>query len=476
MRIRFISFYFFVGIIYCQYITHLILLGILLDKLCIITTPNLKHSWDETDETIAATASDLWQSSNTFEWSKAYVSEQVSKQKFPYLLCHIGTNPDGSSPSGYQRKLALADAINYDKNSDDKFYVRPLYNNPDYLCVYSQLLASVAANVTGDEFVTQPVVPSLKYMKGTVDKLYAEVQNANSEKQKGGDAIVHNPSLDIVLGPGVAIAEVEYDENGNEIQIGSTTTVWEDVPLDIALEILADLVPTKDNIDAAIADNEDGKNSSSWSDGIPISETYYLTSKGYIAGLEEIDDKEATARSKLWKDMIETYQQSGECDEIYAQRLKWTIVKTNNPEHTSSIMNVEFNTTGDNDLDVGCMLTLSLAIAAHPNVASLEARERMSTSNTIIQWLTQSELGEKRPFFDAGLDGDGQVVTISDTGVDRDHCYFYDEDNDPNSVSRYFLFWCIWFVSPCYLLLSHTHNLCYTVLCQPRSPKNNSIR
>ncbi|KAL7526216.1 hypothetical protein ACHAXR_001376, partial [Thalassiosira sp. AJA248-18] len=71
--------------------------------------------------------------------------------------------------------------------------------------------------------------------------------------------------------------------------------------------------------------------------------------------------------------------------------------------------------------------------AAHPNVCSLESRERVSTSNKVIQWLTQSEIKEERPFFDVGLDGDGQVVAVSDTGADQDSCYFYDPDSEPNS-------------------------------------------
>ena len=34
----------------------------------------------------------------------------------------------------------------------------------------------------------------------------------------------------------------------------------------------------------------------------------------------------------------------------------------------------------------------------------------------------------------AGLDGTGQVVAVSDTGIDQNNCYFYDPDNTPSDV------------------------------------------
>ena len=39
------------------------------------------------------------------------------------------------------------------------------------------------------------------------------------------------------------------------------------------------------------------------------------------------------------------------------------------------------------------------------------------------------------PFFDSGLDGSGQVVSVSDTGIDMDNCYFRDDNEIAGVVS-----------------------------------------
>lgn len=131
---------------------------------------------------------------------------------------------------------------------------------------------------------------------------------------------------------------------------------------------------------------------------VAITDTYYLTSDAYVATMEDSGEK-PTERSKEWKQLIKDYQESGKCDDAYSNLLKWTIQRARNPDTDVSLMSVEFDTTGNTEHDVGCMLTLAFAIAAHPSVCSLESRERVRTHNTVSQWLTQSEVRDKRPFF-----------------------------------------------------------------------------
>ena len=42
------------------------------------------------------------------------------------------------------------------------------------------------------------------------------------------------------------------------------------------------------------------------------------------------------------------------------------------------------------------------------------------------QWIIQSARVNHRPFFDAGLDGTGEIVAVADGGLDVDNCYFRD--------------------------------------------------
>ena len=299
----------------------------------------------------------------------------------------------------------MVEAINYAQDSDMHF--RTLYNKDDFLCVYGQLLASTALAITGEEFIVQPILSSLKYMGGTVDRIQEELQLYTNGPHSG-----HLPTLDIVLCPGVATAEPNMDAAAED---DITESSWEDVPEGIAAEIIDTLVPT--TIASKLANS--------------ISDTYYLTSDMYFDAMEG-EEEDTTQRSKLWKSLIEDYQESGQCDETYSTRLKWTVQRARDPDVVSSLLRVEFRTSGDTEHDVGCMLTLSLAIASHPNVCSLEYRERVKNNNDVVTWLTQSELKGKRPFFDVGLDGTGQIVAVSDTGVDQDNCYFSDSNFTPN--------------------------------------------
>jgi hypothetical protein len=44
------------------------------------------------------------------------------------------------------------------------------------------------------------------------------------------------------------------------------------------------------------------------------------------------------------------------------------------------------------------------------------------------------------PFFDVGLSGEGQIVAVSDTGIDEDNCYFWDANNERSEVCLHFFF------------------------------------
>ena len=434
------------------------------------TTPlQYKYRWTEQSTEEEEIATLLWEEANKFEWSKAYTAEINENQKYPYLLCHVGMQPasvDGEEErpmSGYQRLLAIEKAlmesrsgsvgeeeddngeedgditIDYaledDNNStidasdqqqtttsqesqeeEDKVYLRPLYNKPDYLCVFGQLYASNAASISGEELIIQPILPSLKYMKGSVTNMENEINFHNNEMMNGdgeGENRKVHPELDIVLCPGVAIANAsDTTSSASSIVEGGE---WEEIPEDISQQIIDTLLlPPKEetSIESKLS--------------TAMSEAFYLTSTMHTNTTYEMGTT-SSKRAQLWKDLITNYQSNGKCNETYSKRLKFTISKSTKPETTSSLMNVAFNITGKSDLDIGCMLTLSIAITSHPNVCSFEVKSRVNTYNQVITWLTQSEIENVRPFTDLELNGNGQTVSVSDTGCDLDSCYFVDD-------------------------------------------------
>ena len=330
----------------------------------------------------------LWDEAVAFEWKKATEDEADNGQKYPYMLCHVG-----EGMSGYRRKVALAEALGYTEDDEELNSLRPLYNGDDYLCVYGQVMASAAMGVTGDEFIVQPLTQSMKFMNRFVENANEQVGNANLDETE-----IYIPTLDVVMCPGVAIDENITIDDISEYVIGTLTRKT------IASKLAA-----------------------------AISDTYYLTSDAY--GNSTLNDGDGTSeRAQLWKSLIDDYQNSGVCEESY-EKTKWVLTRANDLNTGLSHIEVEFNNTGKTEQDQACMLTLSLALASYPDVCAIEMREPVDINNHVATWLTQSELENKMPFFDAGLDGDGQVVTISDTGIDQNHCYFWDANEKAGAVS-----------------------------------------
>jgi hypothetical protein len=316
----------------------------------------------------------MWEDAVAHEWKMAAHGEEFNNDKYPYILCHTGDNM-----SGYKRKLAIINAL----NNEVELNLRTIYNAADYYCVYGLLYASVAAAVTGNELIVQPVIPSLKYMEYSMDAM---------QSMKAGTDI----TIEANLCPGVAMAS----ENN---------TVHDDMDL-MANAILAKLVPT------SLAENLTST----------ISHGYYLTSDAYF-NITNGSGKALTERAKLWKGLLNDYQESGACHEVYQKHLKWTLDRATDTETGNSQVSIKFNTTGNSAWDQGCILTLTLAVATYPTVCSLDLRRQVSVQNKLAQWISQSELEGQTPFFESGLDGTGQVVSLSDTGIDLDNCYFRDD-------------------------------------------------
>ena len=64
-----------------------------------------------------------------------------------------------------------------------------------------------------------------------------------------------------------------------------------------------------------------------------------------------------------------------------------------------------------------------------PEVCSIQTRPRLEVKNHNAQWLIQTGVQGVTPWYDLGLNGTGEVIAISDTGMSLDHCYFTDVDS-----------------------------------------------
>ena len=292
----------------------------------------------------------------------------------------------------------------------------------------------VASEIEGDQYIVQPVTASLKMMKGSVDRM--------QEADVYTDPAVE-PTLDVLLCPGVAM-KGDVMPTGDDVseESGETTVTIEDIDYTDGTAA-SSIMPADDSSDPSEEEIPEWMVTDILTDlrASTTEEKFFLLSEAYgtspavdANGIRDDpeDVAEANSRSELWKGLLADFQKSGTCDDVYSSRLSWSIVRASDPDNDSSVVHIRFNTTGASEIDAGCFMTLSLAVANHPDVCTVELREKFKTSNHVARWLTQSEVQDSTPFFDVGIRGKGQVVAISDTGVDLDHCYFRDGDgNEP---------------------------------------------
>eukprot|EP01083_Nonionella_stella_P007317 21158_1 len=77
-----------------------------------------------------------------------------------------------------------------------------------------------------------------------------------------------------------------------------------------------------------------------------------------------------------------------------------------------------------------CVISLMVGLSVHPQVLNVEVDTPVSPLDYQSQWITQSNVQGSRPLFDSGLTGKGQIVSISDSGLDIQHNFFGPTNDD----------------------------------------------
>jgi len=76
-----------------------------------------------------------------------------------------------------------------------------------------------------------------------------------------------------------------------------------------------------------------------------------------------------------------------------------------------------------------CTLAFTFSTALQSNVGSIEIKSEITFLNDYAQYLIQNFTSKSYPYYDVGLNGEGEVLAISDTGIDVNNCYFWDSVN-----------------------------------------------
>ena len=152
-----------------------------------------------------------------------------------------------------------------------------------------------------------------------------------------------------------------------------------------------------------------------------------VSSLSPYAGLsaeELLLDKRYPNRVRFWRRVFELGIDSPSgCDDV-ARRLR---ISSAMSEVSGEALGVSV-TLDSATVTAACALGIVAAISLLPQVCSVELAPKIRVADRDSQWIAQGGNGRsrERPFWEQGIAGKGEVVAISDTGVDTDNCYFRD--------------------------------------------------
>jgi subtilisin family serine protease len=87
--------------------------------------------------------------------------------------------------------------------------------------------------------------------------------------------------------------------------------------------------------------------------------------------------------------------------------------------------------------NVNCVRSLIIALSTQPSIVSIEVDIPIRENDLQSSWISESKIENVRPFNAAGLNGNNQVVSIADSGIDSYHRYFHVDGKIVNYVTTY---------------------------------------
>jgi len=388
----------------------------------------------------------FWADATAFEYRRALGSPDVA---FPYLLCRklIGSDSNSTAViSGLDHRLAIDEAIaaasqGKDIPEESSTAIDPshtLVNADDVYCAFARLEGSVAEAVDcsddggGVECIVQPLLVAMKLMPGTIQDIVDGVKQFYAEWDPVDEEEVYIPPIpsDTSMN-GTASATNTSDEGGGPSPVADPKPTFPSLDLvlcpgvvegDMVAEYTAGnsgIAPVVDIQEAATAwllSNIGGGDEARRT----LSQTFYWTSDSAAALSEQFGGE--PERAALLGEALDAAKTTELCVSAFEDRLTWTGVVL------PHFVRVEFMNSDADEIDEFCALALTIALATMPEVCTLEVTSTPVPFNDRAQWLIQSFEKNERPFFDAGIRGEGQIVAVSDTGIDIHNCYFSDPD------------------------------------------------
>lgn len=80
--------------------------------------------------------------------------------------------------------------------------------------------------------------------------------------------------------------------------------------------------------------------------------------------------------------------------------------------------------TASSASNVNCVRSLVIGLSIQPSVLSIEVDTPLRANDFQSSWISESKAENYRPFNNLGLNGNGQIVSVADSGIDSNHRYF----------------------------------------------------
>lgn len=159
-----------------------------------------------------------------------------------------------------------------------------------------------------------------------------------------------------------------------------------------------------------------------------------VASQNIYADLTDAELRQMPARSRFWRRVFETGIDSPEgCQETFDRLIFEVQASGDAGEMAGFYVSLGAKTgSGSSDFQtiVSCVLSTIAGMSLLPQVCSVDLNPLITTNNVDASAILQDPVNMNYPFYDAGITGKGQVIGVSDSGLDTDNCYVWDSSGD----------------------------------------------
>jgi len=346
-------------------------------------------------------------------YSRRRLQSPEEQHPYPFIIC----NRSPLFHSGIQRFWPTVYAA-----GSEKLEAIPIANQDNQTCFHVSCTAAKAryvdSVVSNDELVIIPLIDVLKIPVGTIDEVSKPYWRVPSPFEHISAGIVQQPSdnhweriIHVSLSPGLSFAT-------DDDLIMKAKDILKDV------EAMAQV-----GSDRRRNLQKDDNSGSETNFKISVGDAFSLVSKssfGASSSSARVLESVISPRSMQWERFLENgFETDHRCSVMFSslivrpgdRELRFFDIILNPFEEDQTC----FKTWDDTSVEasasnVDCVVSLIMALAVHSDVIGVEADVPITPDDFQSQWITQSKVQGDRPFFDVGLTGAGQIVSVTDSG------------------------------------------------------------